>query len=128
MMIKLITSAREDGVLIAPRTFGKLLHLARFHGWRPEKVPHEWPSGSWDTQVILPHLGPYMPGPVSESDGFALAKALREVMRSESGLLQGKEYLGLLILLKATTHGAFETEMVTVEDAVASQSAPSVTA
>jgi len=109
-MIKLITSARGDGVLIAPRTFGRLLHLARFHGWRPEKVSHEWPSGSWDTEVILPHLGPYMPGHVSESDGFALAKALRELMASESGLLHGNEYLGLLILLKATTHGAFEVK------------------
>jgi len=120
MMIKLATDSQEDGLLLAPRTFGKLLHLARFHGWCPEKVPHEWPSRSWDTEVILPHLGPYLPGPVSESDGLSLARALREVMRSESGPLQSEEYMGLLILLKVTSQGTFEVKMVTAEDAIAS--------
>jgi hypothetical protein len=119
MMIKLIVGPGNGELLIPPRTFGKLLHLARFHGWLPEKLPAEWPSESWNTEVILPHLGPYLPGPVSESDGLALAEALREVMRSESGLLDGEEYVGLLTLLKAATQGSFEVEMVTAEDAVA---------
>jgi hypothetical protein len=127
-MIKLVTNLRGDGFLIAPRTFGKLLHLARFHGWRPEKVSHDWPSGSWDTEIVLPHLGPYMPGPVSESDGFALSKALRQVMISEPAMLQAEEYLGLLILLKATAHGAFEVEMVTAEAPAAKPTPEAVTA
>jgi hypothetical protein len=40
-----------------------------------------------------------------------LAAALREVMTSEAGLLQGEEYVGLLIVLKAATRGAFEVRM-----------------
>jgi len=117
MMIELIAGEMGHRFRIAPRTFGKLLHLARFHGWRPERAVHEWPSEAWDTKVILPHLGAYMPGPVTRSDSSALADALRKVMVSESGLLEADEYLPLLALLKVTSFGAFEVKMITEEEA-----------
>jgi hypothetical protein len=42
---------------VSPKGFGKLLHLARFHGWHPQRADPHWPSPSWNTEIILPHVG-----------------------------------------------------------------------
>lgn len=94
------------------RVFGKLLHLARFQGWRPEKVSYEWPSETWETEIILPHLGPYMVGDVSDTDARGLATALQQIHDNEAAALDTEEYGALLTLLALLQDGPVRTALV----------------
>ena len=80
MTIELVSEAGDRSYKMRPKAFGKLLHMARLHGWHPERVPHAWPSDSWETEIILPHLGPYMPGRVSRADAEGLRMALTRAL------------------------------------------------
>jgi len=112
-MITVRTVETGPSIPFVPRVFGKVLHLARLYGWHPEKVSSEWPVASWTTHLILPHIGPYMPGPVSESDALALAAALGKAVAAESAVLENDVYLGLMMVLNVAKHGAFEVELET---------------
>jgi hypothetical protein len=109
VMVGVQSLKTETTFLFAPRVFGKLLHLAYFQGWRPEKVSHDWPSETWDTEIILPHLGPYMLGDVSETDARGLLAALRGLHDSEADSLDAEHYAALLTLLALLEDGPVRT-------------------
>jgi len=79
----LTSLASKQTVRLTPRTFGKLLYMARLQGWKPERLPENWPSTSWDTEVVLPDLGPYRQGLVSKNDARGLAGALNKLVTLE---------------------------------------------
>lgn len=90
-----------------PKAFGKLLHLARLNGWQPERVENEWPSESWETEIILPHLGPYMPGRVSRADAEGLKVALTRALATGAVAVEGTVHLASVTLLQVARAGAF---------------------
>ena len=86
MMIELVSLVEGRSYKMHPKSFGKLLHMARLEGWHPERVANEWPSDSWETEIILPHLGPYMPGRVSRADAEGLRVALTRALATGVGM------------------------------------------
>ncbi len=92
---------------INPKEFGKLLHMARQNGWQPERVPNEWPSDSWETEIIIPHLGPYMPGRVSRADAEGLRIALTRALATGDVAAEGTVQLASATLLQVARAGAF---------------------
>jgi hypothetical protein len=96
---------------LAPKAFGKLLHLAKFHGWDPEQVSGQWPSSSWNTEIILPHVGAYMTGSVSKEDAEQLCMALERVIDSESSGLDQKLYFAALGVLEVAKSGVFDVAL-----------------
>ena len=66
-----------------PKTFGKLLYMARLQGWEPEKLPRNWPSTSWNTEVILRDIIEYADGCVSKCDADGLRRALTRLMATD---------------------------------------------
>lgn len=116
MTIELRSQTNGRVCKIAPKAFGKLLHLARFHGWEPEQTTGDWPSAAWDTEIILPHVGAYMAGSVSKEDALKLTQALERVVDSESSGLDQKLYFAALGVLEIAKNGDFD---VAFENAVA---------
>jgi len=68
-------------------------------------------NSAWETTFMLPHLGAYMPGTVSDADADDLVRALRGVARSGDPLVHGKLYLTLLTLVEVVKHGSFEVQL-----------------
>jgi hypothetical protein len=120
--VKLISNATGRSVEMPDRTFGKLLHLAQFNHWNAEKVEESWPSGSWNTEVILCHAYPYLPGDVSDSDARDLAGALQRCLAAQSSDLEEDLYLKAMVLFQLAKQGGFEVQVLADEAPV-----PSVT-
>jgi hypothetical protein len=114
MKVNIISTSTGRGLTMTPRDFGKLLHVARLSGWQPERLAGDWPGDAWNTQIVLPHIGPYLPGAVSYSDADDLCKALRKVAAKGDPFVRGRLYLDLLMLIEVTKQGGF---MVHLEDA-----------
>jgi hypothetical protein len=108
MIVELVSNTNGKTYRMAPRAFGKLLHMARFNGWWPEKSLQEWPSESWDTEIILPHVGAYMPGHVSKSDAYGLMRALTRAMATGEIATDGSVQLASLVLQQIARDGSFE--------------------
>src|SRR5438552_7920595 len=68
MTLELMSEVSGWSYDMTPKALGKLLHMAKLEGWQPERVSHQWPSDSWETQIILPHFELYMSGRVSRAD------------------------------------------------------------
>jgi hypothetical protein len=115
MTFKLVSLVDGRTCHINPKEFGKLLHMARLNGWQPERVPHEWPSDSWETEVILPHLGPYMPGRVSRADAEGLRIALTRALATGDVAAEGTVQLASVNLLQMARSGAFRVCMTNSE-------------
>jgi hypothetical protein len=98
-----------------PKAFGKLLHIARLHGWVPEKLSSGWPSDTWETTMILPHIGPYMPGRVSRLDAEGLKRALMRARATGSVALDGTAVIASEMLLQAARAGAFQVRFTRSE-------------
>jgi hypothetical protein len=81
--------------------------MARLQGWQPERVPKQWPSETWETEIILPHLGPYMPGRVSKTDAEGLRIALTRAMATGTVAAEGNLQLAAGTLLQIARDGAF---------------------
>lgn len=96
---------------MSPKTFGKLLHLARLEGWYPERVSHEWPSESWETEIILPHIGPYMLGRVSKPDAEGLKTALTRALATGVVAIEGTVQFAAGTLLQVARAGAFRVRL-----------------
>ena len=96
---------------VASKVFGKLLHLARSHGWNPQRTDPEWPSATWNTEIILPHVGAYMPGTVSEPDAQDLASALSKVIAAETPGLHPSLHIAALAILEVAKGGEFEVQL-----------------
>jgi len=109
--IEIVNSRTGRVCRVAPKDFGKLLHLARFHGWSPQRADPDWPSPAWNTEIILPHVGAYMAGSVSELDAQELASALSKVIQSESSGLDPTLYFAALAVLEVAKGGEFEVHL-----------------
>jgi len=107
MTFELVSEVSGRTYRINPKSFGKLLHMARLNGWQPERVAHEWPSASWETEIILPHLGPYMPGRVSRVDAEGLRVALTRALATGAVAVDGTVQHASVTLLQVARAGAF---------------------
>ena len=114
MTMELVSEKGGRCYRMRPRALGKLLHMARQEGWEPERVPHEWPSDSWETEIILPHLGPYMPGRVSRADAEGLRIALTRALATGTVAAEGAQ-IATGILLQVARDGAFQVRLVRTE-------------
>src|SRR5688572_10933252 len=90
------------------RILGKVLHLATFHGWRPERINWRAPTASWDTKVVMPYVAPYLSGVVSNSDSTGLVVAAKRVLASEGSGLASDIYLAVLTVIAIAEGGGFE--------------------
>jgi len=90
------------------RIFGKLLYLAELHHWKPEKHAGEFPSSDGNTEILLDHSYPYLPGAVSDTDAAALADALESCLRKEASGIHEELYFKGIGLLKLARQGGFE--------------------
>ena len=117
MMFELVSEVGGRSYKISPKSFGKLLHMARLNGWNPERVPHEWPSLSWETELIIPHLGPYMPGRVSRADAEGLRLALTRALATGAVAVEGTVQLASVTLLQVARAGGFRVCLTRSETA-----------
>ena len=111
MTLEIVSESSGRSYHIRPRDLGKLLHLARLEGWKPERVPSEWPSDSWETEIILPHLGPYMPGRVSRADAVGLRIALTRALATGAVAVEGTVQGAAGNLLQLAREGAFRVRL-----------------
>ncbi len=107
MTFKLVSEVGGKSYTISGKSLGKLLHIARLNGWSPERVSSEWPSGTWETEIILPHLGPYMPGRVSTTDAEGLKVALTRALATGAVAVEGTVQHASATLLQVARAGAF---------------------
>lgn len=115
MILELISEANGRSYDMKPRVLGKLLHMARLEGWYPERVAHQWPSDSWETEIILPHLGPYMPGRVSRADAEGLRIALTRALATGTVAAEGTVQVAADTLLQVARDGAFRVRLASSE-------------
>jgi len=108
MIVELVSTADKRIVKMAAKAFGRALHLAHSQGWQPEQAPAEWPQTEWETVIILPHLGAYLPGIVSDEDAERLNQALQKVYRSKDSVCDQELYAALGTLLGVTAQGEFD--------------------
>ena len=90
-----------------PKVLCKVLHLATFHGWRPERLATQAPTASWDTELIVPYIEPYLFGNVSEMDASALAEALKRLLASEALGLSPQVHFSAAAVLAVAEKGPF---------------------
>jgi hypothetical protein len=119
MKVHLASSSSERVASMAPKDFGKLLHAARMSGWQPEMLTGPWPSQTWSTKILLPHIGPYLLGPVSSSDAVGLCTALRKVAAAPEPCVRGPLYLDLLVLIEISGQGKFVVRLEADENGAA---------
>jgi hypothetical protein len=110
-MIEVQSNVSGRSCRMSPRDFGKVLHLARFHGWEPERAAENWPSSDWNTEIVLPHIGSYMMGTVSKTDAARLAGALAAMLASESTGLDQTVLFGALALQRLAKDGEFDVRL-----------------
>jgi hypothetical protein len=106
-----LTSGRR--IRLESKILCKVLHLVGFHGWRPERLQTPAPSASWNTEIIVPHILPYLSGALSTSDAAGLAAGLRTMLASESLGLPPEIHYASLALLAISERGPFEVVPVT---------------
>jgi hypothetical protein len=111
MYVQIISQTAGRRARIASKTLGKVLHLACFHDWHPERLSSNPPSASWNTEVIMPYVSPYLSGSVSQTDASSLAVALKRVLTSEGSGLSSEVYLAVLGLIAVAASGPFELEL-----------------
>ncbi len=90
-----------------PKVLCKVLHLATFHGWRPERLATQAPTASWDTELFVPYIEPYLFGNVSETDASALAEALKRLLASEALGLSPQVHFSAAAILAVAEKGPF---------------------
>jgi hypothetical protein len=93
---------------IDAKTLCKILHLVGFHGWQPERLQSPAPSASWETQLIVPHINPYLSGVVSEADSAGLAAGLQNMIAAEGLGLSPEVHYAALAVLAIAKGGAFD--------------------
>jgi hypothetical protein len=107
MTANLVIESQGRSLNLASNTFGKLLWVARSHGWQPEKAPEQWSNARWETEVMFPVIDTYLDGTVSRSDARELGKALKRILTSGDSGMSSSMYLALLMLLRVANQGAF---------------------
>ena len=115
MTVEIASLASRRKATMSSRAFGKLLHLARFNGWQPEKAAPDNPSRSWDTEIILPYIGPYLAGTVSKADAHALMRALTRANATGEVAIDRTLLFPAMGLLDVAREGGFEVRFGTGE-------------
>jgi hypothetical protein len=110
MIVELVSDVGGRISKINRKALAKLLHMAWLHGWRPERLAHELPSNTWETNVIMPHLEPYLPGYVSRSDAVELRKALTRAMATGDVAADGTVPFASMTLLQVAREGGFKVQ------------------
>lgn len=108
MFIQVTNPVSRRRARIHARALAKVLHLATFHGWRPERIGWRAPIASWDTRIVMPYVTPYLSGVVSNSDAAGLVIALKDVLSSEGSGLPSDIYLAVLGVIAVAEGGGFE--------------------
>jgi hypothetical protein len=106
--IELISFGTGRRMRIDSKTLCKILHLVGFHGWKPERIEGPAPSASWETQLIVPHINPYLSGAVSEADAAGLALGLQNMIATEGLGLSPEIHYASLAVLAIAKGGSFE--------------------
>ena len=107
MTIKLVSKATGRAFCLSAKAFGKLLHLAKQNGWDPEQGSPDWPDTDWDTQIFLPYVGRYIPGPVSATEAKSLRGALVKASATGQLVYHGSLKLASEVVLQVAREGAF---------------------
>ena len=115
MTVEIVSLTSGRKVTMSSRAFGKLLHLARFNGWQPEKGAPACPSESWDTEIFLPRLGPYLSGTVSKADARGLLRAVTRASATGEVGLDRTLLFPAMGLLDVAREGGFEVRFRGVE-------------
>jgi hypothetical protein len=77
-------------------------------------MPENWPSTSWNTEIIVQDTGEYRDGLVSKVDARGLSEALSRVMRNEGAALGVEVYSAMSKFIIFLGESAFlATEQVT---------------
>jgi hypothetical protein len=106
--VHLMRPADGRDVRLDSKLLCKVLHLVSFHGWRPERLTNPPPSATWDTQLVVPHIEPYLSCVVSETDASSLASALQQMLAAESMGLPHEVLYAALALKAIAEGGSFE--------------------
>ena len=72
------------------------------------RASNEWPSESWETAIILPHLGSYMPGRFSPGDAHELRVALTRALATGAAAAEGSIQFAAQTVLEVARAGAFQ--------------------
>ena len=96
--------------------FSKMLYFARLHGWQPERMPVDWPSTSWNTEIILRETTDYRKGLVSRVDARGLHDALSRVASVEGTCIEPSVYLAISQFLEHFGESAFLATEQSTED------------
>jgi hypothetical protein len=121
--VELVSFTSGRRVRLESKILCKVLHLAMFHGWCPERLTAQPPSASWDTEIIVPYLQPYLFGTVSEEDASALAAGLKRMLASEALGLPPQVHFAAVAILAVTEKGSFGLVLETPAGDPASPSA-----
>jgi hypothetical protein len=108
MTVKLVSSTEARGVRMSPKAFGKVLHLARMHGWSPESPGGDPRSQTCETAVILPHIGQFTPGPFSSADAEGLRRAITRALAVGEVASDGAVQFASEVLLQLARAGSFQ--------------------
>ena len=108
MFIHLVNTVNGRRARLDAGTLSKVLHLATFHGWSAERGGASPALTSWDTQIVLPYIAPYLSGTVSDTDAASLVAGLKRVVISEGSELAPEIYMAVLGLIAVANTGRFE--------------------
>jgi hypothetical protein len=123
--IELVSFTSGRRARLDSKTLSKVLHMAMFHGWTPERLTTQPPSASWDTEIIVPYIEPYLFGTVSDSDAASLVKGLKCMLDSEALGLPLPVLFAAAAMLAIAENGSFGIVMETPADAPAQPSGDS---
>ena len=107
VVIELVSFTSGRRARMDSKTLSKVLHLAMFHGWTPERLTTQPPSASWDTEIIVPYIEPYLFGTVSDSDAAGLVKGLKRMLDSEALGLPLPVLFAAAAILAIAENGSF---------------------
>ncbi|PYM12905.1 MAG: hypothetical protein DME18_10230 [Verrucomicrobia bacterium] len=110
MLIQVVNPTTGRRAKVEARILSKVLHLACFQGWQPERLDAPPPLGSWETEIVMPYVTPYMSGTVSDTDAAGLLAGLRRVQASEADGLESEVYMVVLGLIAIAEGGRFELQ------------------
>ena len=108
MTVKLVSSTGGRGVRLTSKAFGKVLHLAKMHGWSPGTLRGDPHSQACETAVILPHIGQFTPGAVSSAEAEGLRRAITRALAVGDVASDGTAQFASEVLLQLSRGGSFQ--------------------
>jgi hypothetical protein len=121
MMLELVSEVSGRKYLLLPNSLGKVLNLARLEGWQPEQEPNECPSDAFDTAIVLPHFGSYLPGRFSRVDAKGLKTVLTRALATGTVAADGTDQAAASTLLQLAREGAFRVRIGRLESSTEPQ-------